>query len=102
MSNDIVMAQHAKVFGWDERDYSPKPAQPVYDRDDIVGFIYKVNDSTLDIITFEQMEFDLQTHRKLVVVKSYLDEEEISQAMTEALQENMEMAEFWDLVLRNL
>lgn len=98
---ETVLVQSFKVVGWNPDHVTPKPAQPVYEGDDIIGFVYAVQESSLDVVLFEQTEFNQQERPNMIVTSPQMTTEEMQELMNEALKNNPQMIEFWWLALQS-
>lgn len=96
-----MLTQHYKLLGVGY-DSNPdiKPAQWVFesnDSDTIIGFIFKVNQETSDVVLFEQQDSSVYN---IVNINSYLTPREVATLLRQAIKDNPAMQEHWEKLFR--
>lgn len=93
----MSLAQYYKVIG-NGRGVTPdmEPGMFTFANDgtSVLGFIYKVEDYSLELVMFEPSPANQSTN--LIVLAPYLSTAEVANKLSEALASNPKMAMIWD------
>ena len=98
-----MLTQYYKILGSNVIDQKVKAGQFVIssneDERNILGFVYKVSDASIDIVLWEVTE--VGDNPNIISIKPNLTPQDIEKYVTEMLTNNLNMIEIWQRAATN-